>query len=100
MSDFNPGEVDRLAELVRLNLSDEEKAEFSEQLPNILNFVERLQSAKVDNHDQPLTISQDSLREDEVSGKRLSSEQLEALAPELRDNQIVVPPVFGESSDL
>jgi len=99
MSALTPEEISHLAKLARISLSDAEQKQYSEQLPEILDFVDQLQKAKAqESHDIP-AVSQEGLREDEVGSDSLSLEQLEKLAPYWQDNQVEVPPVFGESDD-
>lgn len=99
MTDFNPEEIDHLANLSRLTLSDDEKKEFSKQLPLILNFVDQLKKADIEKPEHKGT-SQNDLREDEAGSDSLSLIQLEALvAPNWQDDQVMVPPVFGESGN-
>ena len=99
MTDLKPEEVEHLAMLSRLSLSDNEKKEFSEQLPQILDFVDQLQKADSISNSEPGTTSQDNLREDVEMSDSLSLKQLEKLAPNWQNDQVEVPPVFGESGN-
>lgn len=98
MTDSSGVDIDHLAQLARLRLSDQEKETFSRQLPEILHFVEALQSVRLD-HQVPTkqVVSLEDLREDSPSSEGITLEQLEKLAPEFRDGQVVVPAVFGEA---
>lgn len=98
MTDSSGVDIDHLAQLARLRLSDQEKETFSRQLPEILHFVEALQSVHLD-HQVPTkqVVSLEDLREDSPSSEGITLEQLEKLAPEFRDGQVVVPAVFGEA---
>jgi aspartyl-tRNA(Asn)/glutamyl-tRNA(Gln) amidotransferase subunit C len=100
MSEFSAAEIQHLAKLARISLSDTEVAEFSAELPKILEFVEQLKAVKLadDLPAEALTTLED-LRADEVSGQRLSAKQLAALAPDWQAGQNVVPAVFGEVTD-
>lgn len=83
MAKLSLAEVETIAELAKLTLTDEEKAMFQEQLSDILDYAERLQ--QLDTAGVPPTASalpiNNVMRPDEV---RLSLANEEALfnAPE------------------
>ncbi len=100
MTEVTGGDIEHLAELSRLSLSDEEKRKFSAQLPKIVEFVEELSKAKLDDStDGVALIPMSELREDEVSGDRLRLDQLKDLAPKWTNNHVEVPAVFGGDDD-
>lgn len=88
-------EVEHIAELARLELSEEEKARYREQLSAILDYADRLQS--LDTTGIPPTSSvlppRSVLRKDEPR-PGLTTEELLANAPQTKDNQFRVPPVL------
>jgi aspartyl-tRNA(Asn)/glutamyl-tRNA(Gln) amidotransferase subunit C len=88
-------EVDHIADLARLELSDAEKQKYQEQLSAILDYAARLQ--QVDTSGIPPTSSvlprQSNLRED-LPAPSLPRPEVLANAPEQKDNQFRVPPVF------
>ncbi len=96
MSKISVDEVKRIAKLARIGLSDEETAKMSEELGNILTFVEQLQ--QVDISDTPptdqVTGFEDVWREDEVKPGP-PREQLLAGAPAQKDGYIVVKRVLN-----
>jgi aspartyl-tRNA(Asn)/glutamyl-tRNA(Gln) amidotransferase subunit C len=99
MSELSLEEIERLAQLARLTLTDGEKEQFAGQLPKIVGFVDTLQSATLSSEAvEGINQSVDSLRDDEVSGTRLTVGQLEKLAPAWRKNQVVVPAVFEDKN--
>lgn len=90
-------EVEHIAELARLNLSEDEKHKFAGQLSDILDYAARLDSLDT-SHIPPTASVLDTtlrLREDEVQ-PGLSRDQALQNAPETQENQFKVPPVFGE----
>ena len=91
-------DVIHIAELARLELTDEEVARYQEQLSAVLEYFAKLQG--VNTEGIPPTASvlppRTVLREDEPR-PGLSREELLANAPDVADNQFRVPPVFGES---
>jgi aspartyl-tRNA(Asn)/glutamyl-tRNA(Gln) amidotransferase subunit C len=88
-------DVEHIALLARLHLSEEEKERYREQLSNILDHISKLQ--ELDTHDVPamssIVVQQSRLRED-VPGPAMPREDLLRNAPEVVDNQFKVPPVL------
>ena len=88
-------EVDHIAKLARLELTDEQRTLYREQLSAILDYIAKLRS--LDTTDVPPTagggLTQMTLRED-VSRPSLATEALLANAPETEADQFKIPPVF------
>lgn len=88
-------EVEHIAELARLHLTDEEKQRYRQQLSAILDYFAQLQS--LDTTGIPPTSSvlppRTVLRPDEPR-PGLSRDELLRNAPEVEDNQFRLPPVF------
>jgi aspartyl-tRNA(Asn)/glutamyl-tRNA(Gln) amidotransferase subunit C len=88
-------EVEHIARLARLALSDEEKARYREQLSAILDYAARLQ--QLDTRDIPPTSSvlpaRSVLRPDRAR-PGLPLPDVLANAPDEQDNQFRVPPVL------
>jgi aspartyl-tRNA(Asn)/glutamyl-tRNA(Gln) amidotransferase subunit C len=88
-------EVEHIAKLARLELSDEQKSHYREQLEAILDHVARLQ--ELDTKDVPPTASvsvgQLPLRADEPRPS-LPKDELLKNAPKQTDGQFQIPPVF------
>ena len=99
---IQPNDVQRLAELARLALTDEELDRFARELGAILGYVEQLKEVDVTDVEPTSQVTglQNVLRDD-VSDQRLaiSHEELKRMAPEFRDGYVVVPAVFGEQND-
>ena len=89
-------EVEHIAQLARLELTEEEIARYREQLSDVLDYVARLQG--LDTGDIPPTASvlppRTVLREDEPRPP-LPRDEVLANAAETTDGQFRVPPVFG-----
>lgn len=87
-------EVEHIAELARLELTEEEKSRYREQLSDILDYAARLQS--VDTSQIPPTASvlakRSILRADQPA-HGLSIEQALKNAPATGEHQFRVPPV-------
>ena len=92
---LSPQEVEHIAKLARLDLTDEQKARYREQLEAILDHVAKLQ--ELDTKDVPPTASVSvgymPLRVDE-SLPGLATDELLKNAPQQEDGQFQIPPVF------
>jgi aspartyl-tRNA(Asn)/glutamyl-tRNA(Gln) amidotransferase subunit C len=88
-------EVEHIAELARLDLTENEKQKYQEQLSAILDYAARLQ--QLDTSGIPPTSSvlppHSTLRED-VPAASLTREETLTNAPATKDDQFQVPPVF------
>ena len=88
-------EVEHIAKLARLDLTDEQRELYREQLSAILDYIEKLR--KLDTTDVPPTagggLTQMTLRLDE-SRPSLTTDKLLGNAPETEDQQFKIPPVF------
>ncbi|GHB92317.1 Asp-tRNA(Asn)/Glu-tRNA(Gln) amidotransferase subunit GatC [Cerasicoccus arenae] len=87
-------DIDKVARLARLDLSDEEKRTYSAQLGQVLEHMDKLNALDLDGveptaHSFPLS---NVLDEDEEQPGFTVEEALRN-APKARDNQVVVPKV-------
>lgn len=93
--DLTLKEVEHIAELARLDISEDEKKRYREQLSAILEYAARLQ--ELDTANIPPTSSvlpaRSVLRPDRVR-PGLSIEDVLRNAPETEQNQFRVPPVL------
>lgn len=88
-------DIDYVANLARIELTDEEKAKLGSQLDDILGYFEKLNMVNVDGvepmaHSHPVT---NVWREGDEPGPTFSPDVLTRMAPDSRDNQVVVPKV-------
>lgn len=88
-------DVENIAHLARLHLSDSEKKEAANSMSNILNLIDEMQSVNTDDV-EPLAHAFDAvqrLREDQVTevNKR---DELQKLAPETEAGLFLVPKVI------
>ncbi len=90
-------DVTKVAELARLEATEEETEIFTEQLGNILEYIEKLNELDTDNVEPTSHVLDIStpLREDKVV-KWLSIEEVLQNAPESEDNFFVVPQVIED----
>lgn len=88
-------EVEHIAKLARLTLSEEEKSRYREQLSSILDYVTMLQELDTTAISSTSGVQPDEcpLRVDEARASMSTSDLLKN-APETKKNQFKVPPVF------
>ncbi|RJX38573.1 Asp-tRNA(Asn)/Glu-tRNA(Gln) amidotransferase subunit GatC [Paenibacillus pinisoli] len=88
-------DVEHVANLARLDLSDAEKAQFTEQLNAILKYAEKLNELDTDgveptSHVLPIT----NVMRDDVQKESLPIEKVLLNAPDEEDGQFKVPAVL------
>ena len=88
-------EVEHIAELARLRLSEDEKARYREQLSEILDYAARLQAVDTSGISPTSSVlpARNVLRKDEPR-PGLSLEEVLRNAPETEKGQFRVPPVL------
>ncbi|WP_028777875.1 Asp-tRNA(Asn)/Glu-tRNA(Gln) amidotransferase subunit GatC [Shimazuella kribbensis] len=94
---INRAQVEHVAKLARLSLSEEEKTQFTSQLNDILQFAEKLNELDTDHveptsHVYPVT---NVMREDTIKPS-LDREKVLLNAPDQKDGSFRVPAVFEE----
>lgn len=90
-------DIKKIAHLARLNLSDADTALYTQQLSNILNFIEQINQADT-SHIEAIAHSLDlnqRLRPDQVSEKD-QREAFQAIAPRVEAGLYLVPKVIDE----
>lgn len=95
MSETPHIDIDYVANLARLDMSAEEKAKLGSQLKDILGYFDKLNAVDVEGvepmaHAHRVT---NVWREGDQPGETYAPEVLTRMAPESRDNQVVVPKV-------
>lgn len=94
MSETSHIDIEKVAELARIALTDDEKSKFASQLETILGYIDKLN--ELDTSDVEPTAHPHSVenvwREDKVEGELPTSEALKN-APKQRQNMFVVPKV-------
>ena len=91
-------DIDYVAKLARIELTEEEKRKFSKQLGQILGYFEKLSAIDVSDV-EPCAHAHaiyNVWRED-IEGEPMSVEDALMNAPAKRDNQIVVPKVVDDA---
>ena len=88
-------DVRALAELSRMEVSDEELAKLEQELPAILSFVETIQRADVSKVERDPAL-RNVMREDgEPHESGIYTERLLAQAPAQKDGRVVVKQVIS-----
>ena len=92
-------QVRKVAKLARLDLTDSEAAEFSDQLSAILEYVEKMNELDTDNaaplaHCLPVS---NCFREDVVK-ESLGTEKVLANAPQCDESFFKVPKILDDNS--
>ncbi len=95
MADSENFDIDYVARLARIELSEAEKQTLGKQLNQILEHFDALNSVDVSDveptaHAHPV---ENVWREGDAAGATLKTDVLKSMAPEFRDNQVVVPKV-------
>ena len=92
-------DVNYVAQLAQLKLSDEQATTFQGQLESILGFIDKLKELPFDDSLSAQSQGQrlsESLRQD-VIGESLTAEAVVANAPESQDLLIKVPKVVADA---
>jgi aspartyl-tRNA(Asn)/glutamyl-tRNA(Gln) amidotransferase subunit C len=88
-------EVEHIAELARLELTEEEKTRYREQLSDILDYAARLQALDT-SHIPPTSIvlAKRTVLRPDVATNGLSTDEVLSNAPRAEQKQFRVPPVM------
>ena len=94
MSETSQIDIDYVAKLARIALSDEEKVKFSEQLVSILGYVEKLEELDTEGVEPTAhPHAMENVWQEDVISSELPVEEALKNAPKQRQNMIVVPKV-------
>lgn len=100
MSSWKKEEVERLASLARIQLTDEEIERLGRQLPEIVGYFSQIQAVAEQMPDSGEAVSLENMREDEPGSgpAQLTIAEIKKLAPAFTDTsrQVIVPPVFKD----
>jgi len=91
-------EIKKIASLAKINISDDELDNYSDQISKILEYMSTLNDAdtsKVDEFSNQLFNNNQSLREDEVE-KSLDRDEVLKLAPDSDGVYFKVPKIIEE----
>lgn len=96
MTKLDIKQIEHIAKLSRLKLTEEEELLFSEQLSSVLDYVEQLK--EIDTKDVNPTANVTGLsnvfRRDQVCESGIAHKDIERNAPQFEKGHFVVPGVF------
>ncbi|OGD61226.1 hypothetical protein A3A71_01355 [Candidatus Berkelbacteria bacterium RIFCSPLOWO2_01_FULL_50_28] len=99
MTELSREDINHLAKLARISLSDDDHKILERDLPKIVEFVDQITRAKVDAAPTSATTRLAELRSDEPQNRTLSKEILKKTAPEFKDGFVQVPAVFTNNNE-
>ncbi len=88
-------EIAKVAKLARLDLSEDQKAEFSKQLNDIIEYVEKikeLDTSEVKPADHIADLN--NVTREDIVKESLKTSELEKIAPRFEKGHIVVPRII------
>ena len=89
-------EVEHIAALARLELTEDEKQRYAEQLSDILDYAARLEELATDQIPPTASVLDMELRlRDDHSRPSLPTEDVLKNAADTKDDQFQVPPILG-----
>lgn len=89
-------EVQHVAKLARLGITEKEIGKFQNDLSSVLGYIEKLEKVDVSKTEpttHPLVV-ENVKRRDEFNGSRIIKKELLEMAPELKDGYIKVKSVL------
>lgn len=91
-------EVQHIADLARIGISDEEKKRFQEDLGSILDYIDTLQKVDVSGVEPTANITGllNQTREDENGSSHADAQILADMAPEKKDEYVKVKQVLAK----
>ena len=98
MANHGQIDIDYVARLARIELSETEKEKFSAQLGQILEYFQRLSQVDVSGVEPSAHAhAMYNVWREDIGGAAMSVEDALMNAPAKRDNQIVVPKVVDDA---
>lgn len=101
MTKLDIKEIEHIAALSRLKLTEEEKTLYSEQLSSVLEYVDQLREIDTEDVEPMSNITglSNVLREDLVCDSGISTKDIEKNAPRFENGHFVVPGVFEQNQN-
>jgi len=87
---FTQDQVQHIADLARISLSEEEKQKFQEDLGAVLDYIDKLQQVDVSGVEPLAQVSglENQTREDENGSSHAEAGKLVSIAPETKDGYV------------
>ncbi len=89
-------EIEQIARLARLSLTDSEKIEFTRELNQVLSFVAQLNQLDTTGIEPMATISVNNVFRPDRMGQSLDPEKGLTNAPDRKDNYFKVPKTLAD----
>ncbi|UCE63484.1 MAG: Asp-tRNA(Asn)/Glu-tRNA(Gln) amidotransferase subunit GatC [Nitrospirota bacterium] len=94
---IDKSEVEHVARLARLEIGESEKDPFSEQLSQILKYMDQLGALNTEGVPQTATVrEQTNVFQEDVPHPCLSTEQATANAPQTEEGFFLVPRILND----
>ena len=96
MSKLSKKDVEHISKLSKLNLSDQEKVKFQDQLSSILDYVEELNQVDTKGVEPTAQVTglTNIFSEDEIERSEITKEDIKKNAPKFENDAFKVPGVF------
>jgi len=96
MAELNISQIEHIAKLSKLELTEVEKASFAVDLSSILSYVEQLSEVDTEKVVPTANITGifNSIVEDEIKESGVSHQDIKINAPKFDKDSIIVPGVF------
>lgn len=90
-------DVDKIAKLAKLSFTDEEKQKFTEQLSQIISYVEKLNELDIENIPPTYHVLEvNNVFREDVVRQSMSQEKVLQNAPESKNGYFSVPKVIAQ----
>jgi len=95
MTQITKEQVERIADLIHLAVTDEEVAMYQEQLQSVINFANQLSELNTDDV-QPTThvLHEGNVLREDVPKQTITQEEALKNAPDQKDGYFKVPPIL------
>lgn len=93
---LNKDQVQKVAKLANLKLSDEEEEKYTSQLSDVLDFIDQLEELKTSEHPIFNVSGKADVKRDDVVGESLTQEEALSNASNTRDGFFVTKGVFED----
>ncbi len=94
MTVLNQETIEHVANLARLELTEDEKVRYTRELSNIIQLIEQLNDMDVSQIELELDTSQETFFRDDAPHRRFNGEDLLKNAPEPEDGFYRVPQIL------
>ena len=88
-------QMDYLEQMTMLRVPEEHRAKMMEDIGKIVEYIETLKFENDDEEDEDIVVSEEQLRDDEVT-EEYTKEDVIANAPEEKDGTFVVPKTISK----